>query len=198
MSNIPEPTPDGRLLRSERSRQAIIDAMLELIGEGVLIPTAQQVSELAGVGIRTVFRHFTDMEELYVMSDTMVRKQYQGLFAGGDREGSLDERVLHAVEQHAIAYEAIGNVFLSSRALQWQHEVLRKQYAHSQRQIRADLEDWLPELKKLPAEEREAVDAITSFEMWNRLRDLQGMSKSASIRLVYSLVKGIVQTPRKR
>ena len=53
--------PDGRRLRSERSRQAIIDAMMELIGEGNLVPTAQQASERAGVGIRTVFRHFSDM-----------------------------------------------------------------------------------------------------------------------------------------
>jgi len=37
--------PDGRRQRSERSRQAIIEAMLDMIGEGTLIPTAQQVSE---------------------------------------------------------------------------------------------------------------------------------------------------------
>ncbi len=41
--NIAGPAPDGRRLRTERSRQAIIDAGLELIGEGVLAPTAQQV-----------------------------------------------------------------------------------------------------------------------------------------------------------
>ena len=44
-----EQVPDGRRLRSERSRQAIIDAMLGLVEEGVLIPTAQQVSSRAGV-----------------------------------------------------------------------------------------------------------------------------------------------------
>ena len=59
-----ENVADGRRLRSERSRQAIIDAMLKLVEEGVLVPTAQQVSERAGVGIRSVFRHFSDMESL--------------------------------------------------------------------------------------------------------------------------------------
>ncbi|MDH4042395.1 MAG: TetR/AcrR family transcriptional regulator, partial [Gammaproteobacteria bacterium] len=57
--------PDGRLLRTERSRQLIIDALHDLINEGVLQPTAQTVAERAGVGIRTVFRHFADMETLF-------------------------------------------------------------------------------------------------------------------------------------
>ena len=52
--------PDGRLLRSERSRQQIIDATQELVNEGVLVPTAQIVADRAEVGIRTVFRHFAD------------------------------------------------------------------------------------------------------------------------------------------
>ena len=41
--------PDGRRQRSEGSKQAIIEAMLEMIGEGILIPSAQQVSDRAGV-----------------------------------------------------------------------------------------------------------------------------------------------------
>ena len=45
-----QPTKDGRLLRSERSRRLIIDAMIELIGEGFLIPTAQQTALRADVG----------------------------------------------------------------------------------------------------------------------------------------------------
>jgi AcrR family transcriptional regulator len=188
-----ETSTDGRILRSERSRQAIIDAMLELVSEGVLIPTAQQVSELAGVGIRTVFRHFSDMEGLYATSDSVVRKQYAGLFQGGNREGSLEERILHAVEQHAIAYDAIGNTFLSTKALMWQYDLLKKQYEVTQKQIREDLEDWLPELKTLPTEQLEAIDAIASFEMWHRLRHLQGLSKSASIRLINSLIQNILQ-----
>ena len=47
---------DGRNQRSKRSRQAIVDALLVLIEEGTLVPTAQQISARAGVGIRTLFR----------------------------------------------------------------------------------------------------------------------------------------------
>ena len=187
-----ETVSDGRRLRSERSRQAIIDAMMALVEEGVLVPTAQQVSERAGVGIRSVFRHFSDMESLYASADKIAREQYQGLFAGGDREGTLAQRVQHAVEQHATAYEAVGKLFLSTKAQLWRYDILREQYARSQRQLRRDLDDWLPELDKLSPEQREMVDAIASFETWNRLREHQGLGRQTSIDLVASLLKRII------
>ena len=183
---------DGRRLRSERSRQAIIDAMLALVEEGVLIPTAQQVSDRAGVGIRTVFRHFSDMESLYATADTKIRAQYQGLFAAGDREGTLPERLLHAVEQRAIAYDAITNHLLTTKAQLWRYAILQEQYDRTQRQLRKDLDDWLPELQSLAAEDREMVDAVSSFEHWNRLRQQQGLSKNTSISLTVRLLTRIV------
>jgi AcrR family transcriptional regulator len=48
--------------RGARNRAAIVAALLELVGEGELEPTAEQVAERACVGTRTVFRHFADME----------------------------------------------------------------------------------------------------------------------------------------
>ena len=88
-----EDAADGRRLRSERSRRAIIEAALALQEEGVLVPTAQQVSDKAGVGIRSVFRHFEDMESLYASADEQIRDSYEALFLGGDREGSTEERI---------------------------------------------------------------------------------------------------------
>ena len=64
---------DGRRARSERSKQAIIDASLALMEEGNLIPTAQQISDKAGVGIRSFFRHFEDMETLFATIDEQNR-----------------------------------------------------------------------------------------------------------------------------
>ena len=73
----PEPTPaaahdvtatDGRLLRSVRTRTAVIDALLALHEDGELSPTALRVADRAGVALRTVYGHFADMEALYAES----------------------------------------------------------------------------------------------------------------------------------
>ena len=183
---------DGRRLRSERSRQAIVDAALALQEEGILVPTAQQISDRAGVGIRSFFRHFEDMETLFQVVDDSIRDSYEALFLGGDREGTVAERIEHAVERHADAYESVSNIVLGTRAQLWRYEVLRKNYARNQRGLRKDLDDWLPELKSLPRGEREAVDAIASFETWNRLRETQGLSKKSATKIVVNLLKSLI------
>ncbi len=183
---------DGRRLRSERSRLAIIEAALGLQEEGILVPTAQQISDRAGVGIRSFFRHFEDMETLFEAVDNHIRGSYEALFLGGDRDGTLEERINHAVERHADAYERVSSIIVSTQAQLWRYEALRKNYARAQRGLRKDLDDWLPELKSVPRETRETIDAIASFEMWHRLRYHQSMSKKASIRIIKGLLSSLL------
>ena len=187
-----EPVPDGRRQRSERSRQAILDAGAALIEEGVLVPTAQQISARAGVGIRSFFRHFADMESLFATVDIEGREHVEALFTGGDREGTLEERILHAAERHADGYEDQKNVILMAAAQRWRYDILRKNYARYQRGLRKDLNDWLPELKSLSKPEREAVDAVASAEMWLRLREHQGLSKNQSIEIVVTMLQRLI------
>ena len=177
---------DGRRQRGERTRQAIIEAALSLQEEGVLVPTAQQISDRSGVLIRSFFRHFDDMETLFKAADDQLRDSYEALFIGGDRDGFLEERVNRAVKQRSAAFEQLKNIFLGTKAQLWRYEMLRKNYARNQKGLRKDLEAWLPELKGLPEVECESVHAIASFEMWNRLRSEQGLSEKASISVVQS------------
>ncbi len=183
---------DGRRARSERSKQAIIDASLALMEEGVLIPTAQMISDRAGVGIRSFFRHFEDMETLFSTIDEQNREQTEALFLGGDRDGTLEERILHAIERYTEGYEKERNRILSTSAQLWRWEILRKNYARYQRGLRKDLDDWLPELKQLEKEQREAVDAVASFEMWHRLRYHQGLSKRAAVAVVVGMLNAVL------
>ncbi len=184
-----EKKPDGRLLRTERSRQLIIDALHELVNEGTLVPTAQNVADRAGVGIRTVFRHFADMETLFATMDVQLRESYEGLFLGGNRDGTLQERIVHATERRGTAYEKHACLMRSTRSQMWRSPVLQKNYARNQRGLRKDLLDWLPEIAELSAVRREAVDAASSFETWDRLRSHQGLSTKVSIEVVCEMVR---------
>jgi len=184
--------PDGRRLRSERSRQAIIDASLALIDEGNLVPTAQQISDKAGVGIRSFFRHFSDMENLFATVDEQIRESTEALFVGGDRDGTLEERILHAVERRSNGYENQRNIILTTAAQSWRYEILRKNYARYQRGLRKDLDDWLPELKNISRNRREMIDATASFEMWHRLREHQNLSKKTSMEIVVDALTDLI------
>ncbi len=183
---------DGRIQRSVRSRELIINAMLALIEEGNLAPTAQQVAERAKVGMRSVFRHFADMESMFDDANKISRDSYEYLFVSGDRDGSLDERILHATEQRAEAFESLKQMLLATQMRRWNSPMLRKNYSAGQRRLRKDLDDWLPELAALSSTHREAVDAIASFETWHRLREHQGLTQKASIEVIVSLLKVLI------
>jgi AcrR family transcriptional regulator len=183
---------DGRHLRSERCRQGILDASCEMIEQGILAPTAQEIADRAGVGIRTLFRQFEGMDGLYAAVDELKQPLYEAKFTAGNREGSLRERLLHAVEQHAYAYEELTNVILLTLNQRWRSPVLRNNYARANDNLRKDLEDWLPELASMPRSRREAVDAVASFEMWHRLREHQNLSADAAVDIVYDILKGLI------
>ena len=92
---------DGRRLRSDRSRQVIVEAMLQLIDGGNLVPTAQQVADHAKVGIRSVFRHFEDMEAIFATADELWRKDFVDNTSDIDIKLPLKQRIAQAVSSLA-------------------------------------------------------------------------------------------------
>ena len=56
---------DGRRARGIRTRDAIVSALIDLIAGGDIAPTAQRIADRAGVSVRSVYQHFTDVEGLY-------------------------------------------------------------------------------------------------------------------------------------
>ena len=183
---------DGRHARRARSRQAILDATYEIMEEGILAPTSQDIADRAGVDIRTLFRQFQGMDDLYAAVNDSKRSLYDAMFTPKSCEGSFDERLLQAIEQHASGYEELRNTFLLALNQRWRSPVLRKNYAMVNHRLRRGLELWLPELNSMPQSIREAVDAIASFEMWHRLREHQQLSKEEAIEIIYDILNQLI------
>ena len=169
---------DGRRRRSERSRDAIITATLNLIDNGNFAPTARQIAEEAGIGLRSFFRHFDDMEALMDTIDQRMRGYYEPLFVRPFKDGTLEERIEDIVIDRSEAYERLKKIMMTSQAQLWRSEVVQKNYARNQKGLRKHLEKWLPELKSQNPANREAAHAAASFENWHRLRQHQGLNLS--------------------
>ena len=60
-----EPVIDGRRLRAERGRAAVVTATLELVDAGNPVPTFADIAEASGVSERTIFRYFPDRDALF-------------------------------------------------------------------------------------------------------------------------------------
>lgn len=191
-SNLKE--VDGRRLRSQRCKQSILDACEHLMLEGVLVPTAQIISDRAEVPIRTFFRHYPDMETLFHAVDEAMKPEYGRFFKETNLEGSLSERIASLVEMYAKSWELNKAVLKSTKAQLWRYEVLRDNYARVNRNVRKDLAKRIPELKEESSEIREVVEALISFEMWERLREHQKLSRAKSIRIIRQSVELILRT----
>ena len=174
------PTTDGRARRTERSREAIVTALVELVGEGRLEPTAQDVADRAGVGIRTVFRLFSDVETLFTSVAARVQAEALPLLLDETPKGTAEERARTVVKRRCNFYAQIAPYKRSAHLRRWRSDFVRAHIEKNARALRSDLLGWLPELNDAPADLVEAMDLAVSFEAWDRLRTDQGLSLKAA------------------
>ena len=170
-----QPTADGRVQRGARNRAAIVDAMFELVGTGVLEPTAEQVATRAGVGLRSVFRHFSDMERLYIEVDARLRLEVEPILAAGEPRGALEARTKELLQRRVRLFERIAPYKRSANLSRQRSPFLNKTHRSLVVVLRDHLRRWLPELADAPREAFDAIELATSFEAWDRLRGDQGL-----------------------
>ena len=171
-----EPETDGRRRRSQDSRARIVRAMLELVEAGEPTPAAEQVAARAGVGLRTVFRHFRDMDSLYREMSQVIDAELRAVVLAPFRGASPRERVLELVRRRAGAYEKIGSFKRASAVNRHRSRFLEADQARFARIARDILKRQAPPEVAADRLRFEALDALLSFETWDRLRRDQQLS----------------------
>jgi AcrR family transcriptional regulator len=183
---------DGRAQRSERSREAIVQALLELVGEGVLEPTAQQVAERADVGVRTVFRHFSDMDTLFAAMNDRLENAVSDLFVEENQTGSISDRIEALIERRSKIF-GIVEPFRRAQVIQRSRSAfLLEQQQRTNKILRTDLQRWLPEISSFQGEIAEALELTLSLESWERLRFDQRIGAKRSQNVIRRIVVALI------
>jgi AcrR family transcriptional regulator len=174
---------DGRRLRSERTKQLIIEAYLSLLRENPVVPmpTAAQIAGRAGYSVRSIFERFPDLNSLRVAAADYSLAQAAALAPARHIDGDRQTRIKSQVETRAGTCErgvALWRVLLFSVA---EDEQLKQHVRISRERTIDRLEImYRPELSTLPERERKymliALEAITDIESWARMRELHGLS----------------------
>ena len=184
---------DGRRERSDASRRKIVEAMLELAREGEPAPSADAVAERAGVGRRTVFRLFKDMESLYrEMHATMIAR-IEHIRAMEIEGETWRERFACLVDRRVRLFEEIMPIEAAANVHRHQSEFLRNAHAANSSMLRDIMLFVLPKAAKADADLVEALDAAMSIETWRRLRWQQGLSAKAARRVMERTANGLLQ-----
>lgn len=157
---------DGRSVRRERNQTAVLDAVIELFAEDMLAPRPEDVAKRSGVSLRSVYRYFSDPEELLRAAMTRHMERTAPLMqldrAG---EGALDDRIERFVDMRLRLYEAVAPVARAARVAGSRNEVVGAQYERALRHLRDLVElQFAPELRTMrPAARRAVVDGIDSM-----------------------------------
>lgn len=191
MATSDETATDGRIQRSERSREAIVVAMLELIGEGVMSPTAQQVAERAHVGVRTVFRHFSDMDSLFTVMNERLIKRVRSFFVEDVQAGPLSKRIELFVERRFAAFENLSPYLRCSALQRARSSFLQSEHEATIKIFRRDLQRSVPEVESAPSEIGDGLEMALSFEAYNRLRLDQRLSSKRTLAAIRATVLGL-------
>jgi AcrR family transcriptional regulator len=176
-SDLASAMVDGRRQRAQITRKNIVDAAIALQHEGNMRPSMQQISERAGVSLRTAFQHFPEKPQLTrAILDELTRLNRVELPEGEFvRQTPQETRIKRFLDIRIRQLEAITPHRRASNAMITTWPLVQKHRLKVRKRYREFVEAWFaPEFDRLPAARRQqwlvAIATLVDWEMWQSLR----------------------------
>jgi AcrR family transcriptional regulator len=184
-----EPTTDGRVARGQRTRRRVAEALVDLLRDGDPDPTAKAIAERAGVSLRLVFHHFSDIDDLYRAVATLQLERHWGDLPRFSASLALPTRIERTVRHRSVLYEEISPVRRAALRRAPTSSGVTELLVHTDGLLRENLSaSFAPELEKRPESESidtlVALDAASSWECWERMRCRSDLNVVATRRVM--------------
>jgi TetR/AcrR family transcriptional regulator of autoinduction and epiphytic fitness len=171
---------DGRTARSERTRNAIVDAHVQLILQGDLRPTADRIAKIAGVSLRALWSHFADMEALFAASGQRILDQRDAAFEPIPTDLPLPKRIQAFCHQRARLLEQIAPAAKASALKEPFSPALQSYRRIHVDRVRDELQILFAAELKGDTELLIALTGISTWPTWGTWRDAMGLSVDAA------------------
>lgn len=185
---------DGRTARSARTREAIIDALYDLLREGHGDTGARAIAERAGVSTRSVFQHFEDLETVYAEVAARQADAINPHLAPIDPLVPIAERVDRLVAARDEMYSIIApvrravNVHRTARTSPLVRNNLNRLHRAMREQVAATFPREVSGDERLLAQ----IDVCLSFESWDQFTSQHGLTRAAARGHLAGLVISLV------
>jgi AcrR family transcriptional regulator len=198
-ASAPGGTRDGRTIRAERTREAVVTALLDLVDEGELRPTAERIAARAGVSERSIFQHFGDREALF---EAAARRQYERVMPTLrpiDRSLPLEERLDAFVAQRAHLLEMVTGVRRAALLLEHESETVAAWLGAARRAKALEVvRVFAAEIAAVPEERRAAVKAAmvaaAAWTNWESLRIHQRLGPERARAAMRAALAALIRT----
>ncbi len=172
---------DGRAARGYRARIAVAAALLDLLNQAVVRPTAAEIAKHANVSLRLVFHHFKDVEAIYADAADLQFERLRPLIRPVSPSLPIGRRIEEFVRVRSDLHEAVTPVRRASMRLEPFSRVIKSRLSEVRAMTRAETRRVFD--KELAATSRSsrrdtasALEAITAWETWEVMRAQQGLS----------------------
>jgi TetR/AcrR family transcriptional regulator of autoinduction and epiphytic fitness len=190
---------DGRAARSQRTRDMAVDALLELLREGVVSPTVADVAERTGVTARSIHANFTSVDALHRAAVDRATTQVLGRISPIEVDAPLAIRIEELCRQRATIHEYLAPLRKVARSRERTSPPLAEARTTALAAARDQVERvFAVELASMSPAARHrtaaAVDAVASDGAWELWRDSHGLTAAASRRTMIESVTRLLDT----
>lgn len=185
---------DGRRLRREQNREAVLDALVELFREGVYQPSSNEIAERAGLSPRSLFRYFDDVDDLSRAAiEGQLAEARPLLDCGVGPDAPTRTKIERVVEARMTLFEAIAPAARAARACAHRHPPVAAQLHDGRSYLRRQLRRlFAPEMQGERAGVLPVIDALCSFETHQLLRVDQNLSRSKTSSALVGALKTLL------
>ncbi len=183
---------DGRRERSKSSRAKIVAAMLDLVERGDVQPSAGRVADEAGVGLRTVFRHFDEMDSLYREMTEVIEARVMPLVLQPYVHEDWRDNLRELAGRRAKVFEAILPFRISANIKRYQSPFLMADYVRLMKLERQIVTALLPPAVLSDDIGVEALCVAVSFQSWRVMRHDQGLTPERAAAVIARLVDNAI------
>ncbi|WP_293643460.1 TetR/AcrR family transcriptional regulator [Sphingopyxis sp. RIFCSPHIGHO2_12_FULL_65_19] len=183
---------DGRRERGRSSYRRIVEAMMELIVAGDLSPSAARVAEEAGIGLRTVFRHFDDMDALYAEITRTITERVMPIVMAPYPDQPWRANIGELVRRRVDVFETTLPFRLAANIKRYQSPFLMGQYSRVVMLERELIVRLLPASVRNDRIGVEALCAALSFHTWRTLRHDQSLSADEAGTVMGQMVEAVM------
>lgn len=184
---------DGRRQRSKRSKEKILKAMWELMLDGDMDPSPAKIAKKAGVGLRSVFRHFEDIDTLHRELCFYAESEISLTIMKPLRSTKWKDQIVELVDRDVELWDRILVPHTAGEIRRFNSEVLMEDYQRSRMkelsQIKAILPRDIDDYKMV----LHGLDSIISFSTVRRLRQDRNMSLNQTKAVMKHMVEAIVK-----
>ena len=197
--SAPPAAVDGRTARAQRTRDALVEACVQLVKDGDIRPTAPRIAEQAGVSVRSVFQHFDDLETLFAMVAERALSNLAGLVKPVDPDQPFAERVDTFVAQRAQLLEAVTPIRRAAAVHAPFSPGIQARVAAGHQFFRTEVAAVFGRELDADRRDRELViamlDVAASWTSWEQLRTLDGRDVDGAREVVAALIEAILVRP---